>query len=100
MKVPYVPKRVGRPTKRRGRGRPKKYKSPGPGSPLRRVQYKMLNLRILTHQMLKELSGYYETPMSVIVHRMIEAAFEKTLLKIEGEEKKGESDVKQVTPNP
>ena len=82
----YKPKRVGRPNKRRKPGRKRKYKSPGPGSPLRRLQYKVLNLRPLTYAMVKELAAYYETSMMDFVHRMIEAAFNKTLSKVEAED--------------
>jgi len=85
----YKPKRVGRPSKR---GRRRKRKSPGPGSPLRRHQYKVLNLRPLTYAMVKELASYYETSMMDLVHRMIEAAFNKTLAKVEAEDIKNRQE--------
>lgn len=87
----YKPKRVGRP-KSRKRGRRRKYKSPGPGSPLRKLQYKVLNLRPLTYAMVKELAAYYETSMMDFVHRMIEAAFNKTLAKVEAEDIKNRQE--------
>jgi hypothetical protein len=36
--------------------------------------------------MVKELASYYETSMMDLVHRMIEAAFNKTLAKVEAED--------------
>lgn len=70
----YKPKRVGRPVKRKGRRtKRRKKKYPGPGSALRKTQYKVLNLRPLTYQMVKELAMYYRTSMLDIVHKMIEA---------------------------
>ena len=86
----YKPKRVGRPkgsTKPKRRGRPKKYKYPGPGSELRKTQYKVLNISPLTHQMLKELSMYYKVSMMGFVHKIIEAAFNKTLIEVEQKHK-------------
>jgi hypothetical protein len=47
-------------------------------------------IRPLTHAMVKELAGYYETSMMDIVHRLVDAAFKKTLVKVE-EDEKGES---------
>jgi hypothetical protein len=89
--VDYKPKRVGRPKKvgvdSKGKRRGKRKKYPGPGSPLRTTQHKVLNLEVLTHRMLKELSGYYQTSMRNIVHKLIEAAFKKTLVEIEQKEK-------------
>lgn len=87
----YKPKRVGRP-KSRKRGRKRKYKSPGPGSPLRKHQYKVLNLRPLTYAMVKELAAYYKTSMLELVHRMIDAAFQKTLAKVEAEDIKNRQE--------
>lgn len=87
----YKPKRVGRPHGRK-RGRKRKYKSPGPGSPLRKLQYKVINLRPLTYAMVKELAAYYETSMMDFVHRMIEAAFKKTLSKVEEEDIKNRQE--------
>lgn len=84
----YKPKRVGRPVKRKGRRtKRRKKKYPGPGSALRKTQYKVLNLRPLTYQMVKELAMYYKTSMLDIVHRMIEAAFNKTLIEVERKDK-------------
>ena len=89
----YKPKPVGRPktvkppSKRKRRFRAKKRKYPGPGSPLRKTQYKILNLTLLSHRMLKELSTYYQTPMRDIVHKLIEAAFKKTLIEVEQKHK-------------
>jgi 2-phospho-L-lactate transferase/gluconeogenesis factor (CofD/UPF0052 family) len=84
----YKPKRVGRPVKRKGRRtKRRKKKYPGPGSALRKNQYKVLNLRPLTYQMVKELAMYYKTSMLDIVHRMIEAAFNKTLIEVERKDK-------------
>lgn len=93
----YKPKRVGRPNgsndykyrrrKHKQRGRPKKVKYPGPGSALRKTQYKVLNLTPLTHQMVKELALYYKMSMMGFVHKMIEAAFKKTLAEVEEKDK-------------
>lgn len=93
----YKPKRVGRPNgskdykyrrrKFKQRGRPKKVKYPGPGSPLRKTQYKVLNVTPLTHQMIKELSMYYKVSMMGFVHKIIEAAFKKTLIEVEEKDK-------------
>lgn len=85
----YKPKRVGRPNvrKKKRRGRPKKYKYPGPGSALRKTQYKVLNLTLLTHQMLKELSAYYKVSMRHFIHKIIEAAFNKVLIEVEQKHK-------------
>jgi hypothetical protein len=86
----YKPKRVGRPNVRKKkyrRGRPKKRKYPGPGSALRKTQYKVLNLTLLTHQMLKELSAYYKVSMRHFIHKIIEAAFNKVLIEVEQKHK-------------
>lgn len=89
----YTPKPVGRPKKakappkRKRRSRAKKRKYPGPGSPLRKTQYKVLNLTLLSHRMLKELSTYYQTSMRDIIHKLIEAAFKKTLIEVEQKHK-------------
>jgi hypothetical protein len=87
--VDYKPKPVGRPkgSKKKRRGRPRKYKYPGPGSALRKTQYKVLNINLLTHQMLKELSMYYKISMMGFAHKIIEAAFKKTLVEVEQKDK-------------
>jgi hypothetical protein len=88
--VDYKPKPVGRPKgskKKRRQGRPRKYKYPGPGSALRKTQYKVLNVTPLTHQMLKELAMYYKTSMMGFAHKIIEAAFKKTLIEVERKDK-------------
>ena len=86
----YKPKPVGRPKgskKKRRQGRPRKYKYPGPGSALRKTQYKVLNINLLTHQMLKELSMYYKISMMSFTQKIIEAAFKKTLVEVEQKDK-------------
>lgn len=86
----YKPKRVGRPNVRKKKWRPgrrKKYKYPGPGSKLRKTQYKVLNISLLTHQMLKELAMYYKISMMGFAHKIIEAAFKKTLIEVEQKDK-------------
>ncbi len=86
----YTPKRVGRPNVRKKKWRPgrrKKYKYPGPGSKLRKTQYKVLNISLLTHQMLKELAMYYKISMMGFAHKIIEAAFKKTLVEVEQKDK-------------
>jgi hypothetical protein len=90
----YKPKRVGRPNgsddykyrkrKYRQRGKPK---YPGPGSKLRKTQYKVMNLNLVTHQMVKELAAYYKVSMMGFVHKIIEAAFKKTLIEVERKDK-------------
>jgi hypothetical protein len=88
--VEYTPKRVGRPNVRKKKWRPgrrKKYKYPGPGSKLRKTQYKVLNISLLTHQMLKELAMYYKISMMGFAHKIIEAAFKKTLVEVEQKDK-------------
>lgn len=89
----YKPKRVGRPSgskdykyRRRKYGRKKKPKYPGPGSKLRKTQYKVMNLTPITHQMVKELAAYYKMSMMGFVHKIIEAAFKKTLAEVEAKD--------------
>lgn len=87
----YKPKRVGRPNgskdyKYRRRKRRRKLKYPGPGSKLRKTQYKVMNLTPITHQMVKELAAYYKMSMMGFVHRIIEAAFKKTLAEVEAKD--------------
>jgi hypothetical protein len=78
-------KKRGRPRKR---GKRRVYRGTPPSE--RKTPYKPMLIRPLTHAMVKELAGYYETSMMDIVHKLIDAAFKKTLLKLE-EDEKGES---------
>lgn len=79
------PKQRGRPKKR---GKPRVYRGTPPSA--RKTPYQPMLIRPLTHAMVKELAGYYETSMMDIVHRLVDAAFKKTLIKLE-EDEKGES---------
>jgi acetyl-CoA carboxylase beta subunit len=42
--------------------------------------------------MVKELAAYYKTSMLELVHRMIDAAFQKTLAKVEAEDIKNRQE--------